>query len=212
MLVESSPMRKQLLFALFSLFCLAWLSFRPTPLASAQEPTSTEVATTVAPRGPTPLPVFVVATVTAYPDGSITHIVQSGQTLYTIAEAYSVTVQSILDLNNRRLDAQLFVGDKLLIRAAFTPTPTSDATNTPSPRPPTATRRPTRTATPVPPTATPSPTVTASPTATPVPELGVDPVGNVLLSVVVILLVLGVIFVIAGAILKLQAPSGSPPG
>jgi hypothetical protein len=171
-------------------------------MAAAQEVTSTVVATTPAPRGPEPLPIFSVATVTPYPDGSIIHIVQSGQTLYTIAEAYSVTVQSILDLNNRRLDDRLFVGDKLLIRAAFTPTPTPDVTNTYTPRPPTATRRATRTATLVPPTITPSPTATITPTATPVPELGVDPAGNVLLSVVVLLLVLGVIFVVAGVILK----------
>jgi LysM repeat protein len=205
-------MRKLLFPVLFNLLILGLFSLYSAPAAAQSGDQATDTATVVAdtpaPRGPSTLPVYAVTTATPYPDGSIIHIVQSGQTLYTIAEAYSVTVQSILDLNRRRLDDRLFVGDKLLIREAFTPTPTPNVTDTSTPRPPTATRRPTRTATLVPPTSTPSPTVTITPTATPVPELGIDPVGNVLLSVVVVLLVLGVLFVLAGVIMKFRAPPG----
>ncbi|MFZ6026421.1 MAG: LysM peptidoglycan-binding domain-containing protein [Chloroflexota bacterium] len=216
-------MRKLLFLALLSFSLLALWSLSGTPVraqdrlmiardidASENRQDATSAPTTVAPRGPTPVDSFIVATVTPYEDGSVIHIVQSGQTLYTIAEAYSITVQTLLDLNRRQLNDKLYVGDKLIVRLANTVTPTPDVTDTSTARPPTATRRPTRTSTALPPTATPSPLPSITPTATPVPQLGTDPVGNVLLSVVVFLLGTGVILVAAGVVIKRRSRPDLP--
>jgi LysM repeat protein len=72
----------------------------------------------------------VIATPAA--DGSITHTVQSGQSLWSIATAYGVTIQSIRELNNIRLSDTIYIGQKLLVHppGAVTPSP---AALTPSP-------------------------------------------------------------------------------
>jgi LysM repeat protein len=107
--------------------------------------------------------------VTATPgeDGAIAHVIQYGEMLVNIAEAYGVPLADLIAMN--RLDPNnpvYYAGDVLLIRPAFTPTP--DFTATVTPRPPTRTPLPTRTprptATEVPeqPSATPEPTATAT--------------------------------------------------
>ena len=58
-------------------------------------------------------------------DGSIVHVVEPGQFLYPIAQAYQVPVQDILQLNNLTLESIIRPGDELLIKAADkTPDPT----------------------------------------------------------------------------------------
>ncbi len=72
---------------------------------------------------PTPYGMFVPST----PDstGKIYHIVQAHQALSSIAEAYNVSVETILALNNWQLDWPLQIGQKLLIFPGnVTPTPT----------------------------------------------------------------------------------------
>lgn len=86
-------------------------------------------------------------------DGSIIHVVQSGQTLWTIAAAYKVTLQEILQLNNMTDSTTIFPGNKILVKAALanpsaTPAPTEIEVD--STARPTMTRRPGRTRTPVP--------------------------------------------------------------
>jgi LysM repeat protein len=123
------------------------------------------VATQAANGTPLPTRPVVVAIVTATPkaDGSITHIVQTGQTLWSIAASYGLTLDEIKALNNRTSNTLVVVGDEIIIRAAPTvtpsptvtntaPPPTATATRTPTPRTPTATR-----------TATPTPTLTPKP-------------------------------------------------
>jgi LysM repeat protein len=99
-----------------------------------------------------------VITATPNADGSIVHVVESGQFLSTIATDYGVTVAQIKALNSLTSDA-IFVGQKLIIRLAptITITPTRTAT---VPRP---TRTPTLTQ--APPTT--RPTLTATPTPKP---------------------------------------------
>ena len=110
-----------------------------------------------------------VLTSTPNADGSITHVIQYGETLIQIVEAYGITL-SQLYANNPSLDPQnpkYYEGQVLIIRPAYTPTPVVSPTNTPPP--PTHTLRPTRTATRVQ-TATPQRTVTQTlvpPTPTP---------------------------------------------
>jgi LysM repeat protein len=71
-------------------------------------------------------------------DGSITHIVKAGQTLWTIAVAYKVRVAQIQFLNNMGQTVIIYEGQKLKIKDAgptWTPLPgtaaTSGATETP---------------------------------------------------------------------------------
>ncbi len=98
---------------------------------------------------PTTIPYQPVVTSTPSADGSVTHTVLSGQTLWVISALYKVALPEILDLNNFSDSTLIFPGDQILIQPA-------SLTSTPSP---------TETETPNTPTATKRPTVTASPTA-----------------------------------------------
>lgn len=142
-------------------------------------------------------------TTTPQPDGSIIHEVVTGESFFSIADDYELTLDELLDLNNLTADAFLNPGDLLLVRVAFTPTPSPEPSLTPSPTIPTATRRPTRTA-----TASPIPPNTPLPSATPTPQpLFRLPdtstlLGRGLPALVVVLGSTGIILVIAGIILK----------
>ncbi|KAF0108713.1 MAG: hypothetical protein FD146_599 [Anaerolineaceae bacterium] len=106
------------------------------------------------------LPTGTILPNTPNADGSLIHIVRQGDTLYGIAFAYNVPLNDILALNGLTLEATLYTGTKIYIRAAFTPTATLP-TSTPT-RFPTSTLWPTSTAT---------PTLTPLPPATPTPIL-----------------------------------------
>jgi len=82
---------------------------------------------------PAVVPTLAPAEVTPNPDGSITHVVQSGDTLWTIAIRYApvlgITPEEALpqirELNND--PAFISVGDELLIKAPGEPLPVEDA-------------------------------------------------------------------------------------
>jgi LysM repeat protein len=119
----------------------------------------TPVSATITPTSP-----LQVNTTTPKADGSIIHLVETGQTLWSISIAYGVTVDQLIALNN--LDTKnpvIYAGQKLVVRAAFTPTTSPTLTETP--RPPTITPRPTATRRPTRPPHT--ATALASPTADP---------------------------------------------
>lgn len=92
-------------------------------------------------------------------DGSIIHNVKTGDTLGSLSMAYAVPLADILKSNGLTIKSTIYVGQKIIIRPAFTPTPTQP-TATPT-IPPTMTPWPTSTststATMLPPTPTPSP-------------------------------------------------------
>jgi uncharacterized protein YkwD len=126
---------------------------------------SVPVQSTSAPSGPTATQVpYIqpVTTSTPNPDGSVVHIVQPGQSLYPIAEAYGVSLADILALNNLTEEDPIFPEQALLIvPASATLTPTNE---TPDAEDFTPTPQPT-------PTETPQATLTAAePTPTPTPE------------------------------------------
>jgi LysM repeat protein len=95
---------------------------------------------------PTSLPIFPVSTSTPRPDGSIIHVVMSGQTLSSISAAYGVSIATILAYNGLNENSVIFPGDLLLIQLAGTPngtpqestilthTPAVSATRSPTPR------------------------------------------------------------------------------
>ncbi len=73
----------------------------------------------------TPTPVGMVVIQTPDADGKIIHEVQPYQALYTIAEAYHVSVDRILLLNGLQADWPLQIGQKLVISPGnITPSPT----------------------------------------------------------------------------------------
>ncbi len=160
-------------------------------------------AATYTPGGPTAIPYYAVQTVTPMPDGSIVHTVKQGQNLSLIAKAYGLLVAEIKGLNNLTSD-NLYVGDKLIIKVANTPGPTSTLTPTITPtRQPTATRNPTR-------TPTPSATLVISPVATtqvdPVSktslQIGQDQAGNILVMAIIGLAAGGVVLMLIGSLIR----------
>ena len=73
----------------------------------------------------TPTPVGMILPSTPDADGKIIHTVQAYQALITIAQAYKVTVDSILALNGIQEEWPLQIGQKLLISpGSVTPSPT----------------------------------------------------------------------------------------
>jgi LysM repeat protein len=101
------------------------------------------VASTIPTMAVTPK-VAPVTVATPGEDGSIFHIVEVGQALWSIAKAYDVTIPQLVSLNSLSENVIIFEGQSLLIRPAFTPTPSPTTTQTP--KPPTRTPIPARTA------------------------------------------------------------------
>ena len=79
---------------------------------------------------------IVMSVVTSTPDesGYLYHEVQEGQTLWTISEAYGVTIEELQAWNNLNNSTALSLGEKLLIPAtgAATPTPQVELTVLPT--------------------------------------------------------------------------------
>jgi len=94
---------------------------------------------------------------TARPDGNVTHKVQYGQSLWSIAVTYNTTIAQIRAWNNLGDTTEIYEGQVLLVQMGATQPP--PATNTPK-----ATITPFSTSTPT--DAVASPTVTIGPTST----------------------------------------------
>jgi hypothetical protein len=116
-------------------------------------------APTVIPNQGTPVPFVPYLTSTPDADGSILHVVGYGQSLWSIAISYGVTVNDLRCLNGIAGDSTVIqVGQKLLVRPASAVTP--------------ALAEETSSITPIPVTDTPIPfTKTIAPTETVIPSL-----------------------------------------
>ncbi len=121
-------------------------------------------------------------------DGSILHVVQPGDTLGSLSMAYNVPLADILKLNNLTLKSTIFVNQKIIIRAAYTPTPTQP-TSTPT-IPPTITPWPTSTST--------STATTLPPTSTPSPGLPTSAAGGAVIAIIVSALILAGLVTLLG--------------
>jgi uncharacterized protein YkwD len=156
------------------------------------QPTQPGANTPVPPAATQPL----LMTSTPNPDGSVMHVVAAGQTLWTIATAYGLTVAQLKEIN-KLLSDSVFVGDRLMILPSFTPT--LSPTNTETSRPPTRTATPTRT--PRTPTLTPTGTQTLTPTSA--PFINLEGLNRQTLGLVILIVSgLGVAFVAVGSLLR----------
>jgi LysM repeat protein len=102
-------------------------------------------------------------------DGSIIHVVQKGQALWSIGMEYGVSVENLILFNNLPAEPVLQIGQKLIVQPPYTPTPTPTASDTPFPPTPTSTR----TLRPITPGPTLSPTPSITPTSQPL-FVGID--------------------------------------
>ncbi|UCH60718.1 MAG: LysM peptidoglycan-binding domain-containing protein [Anaerolineales bacterium] len=157
---------------------------------------------------PTQEVVIPIQAATPAPDGSITHVVQPGQTLIGIATVYQIEFSELLRLNNLTTSSLIFPGDRLVIRPAE-PTPTL-ATATPT----TLSSTPTRVASTARATRTPRATPTSVQAQTITPQLGQNlpveeatlPAENAswdpVLIFIAILTAAGAILILAGIVLN----------
>lgn len=170
----------------------------------------------VGPAQPTAVAYFPVNIATPQPDGSLIHIVQPGQTLWTIAASYQVPLPDLLQLNGFTESSTIFPGDQVVVKPAdpqvepTDPDPPEDPSQ-PDREPvidPALTRQPTvqKPASQIPVT-TADPAVhplTAQPTGTPAapissrPESSMDP----MLLIVAALVVSGTFLLIIGNLLR----------
>ena len=146
---------------------VSYTAGQPTSSNGTTAPTAlpgTEVTAAATVGGVTATPSHNVTLQVATPqdDGKVVHIVQAGQALSSIAFAYGVKIADLRALNNIAANNNtVYVGQKLLIRAAFTLTPSPTDTDTLPP--PTRTLAPTHTKGPPPATRTAAPTQTITP-------------------------------------------------
>lgn len=116
---------------------------------------------------------------TAQPDGNVYHILQNGQTLWSIAIEYGTTIKQIQNLNGLGDDLLVWQGQKLLVKQGAT-----------QPPPPTATVTEPATATSIP--STPTALPTASPTPIPVTpsstpsQSSAAPISSLLVGILII--------------------------
>lgn len=83
------------------------------------------------------------------PDGSIVHVVESGQALILISKAYDVSLADILALNSLTQDSIIFPGEEILIKTADV-TPSAAMTETSTSVPSTVSSAPVNSATKIP--------------------------------------------------------------
>jgi LysM repeat protein len=188
------------------LLCLLAVQARSANAQTPSQQTQTETASTATRTpGPTPDATTVVQLATPGEDGMITHIVVAGETLISIAEAYGVPVNNLLELNGFTADAVIFPGDELIIQAGFTPTATSPPTTTATEtKVPTSTRRPTRTPAPQPQAGFAEAQVTLTP-AIETEQPRQDSFGTVLLVAIAVLGGGGILMIIVGGFLRRNA-------
>jgi LysM repeat protein len=93
------------------------------------------VQPTDTPTSPDPTTVPIIVS-TPRDDGTVLHIIASGQSLWAISEAYDVPFEDLLELNELDPDTIVLPGDEVIISPSFTPTrtPIGEPSSTPPPR------------------------------------------------------------------------------
>jgi murein DD-endopeptidase MepM/ murein hydrolase activator NlpD len=84
------------------------------PLVSLPQDSSVPVTQTLAAAAPAPV-AAPAANLVAVPSDAYVHMVESGESLYTIARRYNVTAQAIIQANGFSAPDKIYVGQKLVI-------------------------------------------------------------------------------------------------
>jgi LysM repeat protein len=190
-----------------------WGSSKQAQAKASPTPSGGGVPATAGPS-PTPRPTNtptptktprIEQTSTPNPDGSIVHIVQPGEALWSIAVLYKISLSQIYTLNGLTESSIIIPGEKLVIQQADrTLTPTVDATATLTPTLTIAPTRPRPTASSTPAeidgvvTPTLSGRVTPTATAGSGTTRGLDP----MLVIIAIVAVLGTALLLGGSLLR----------
>ncbi len=136
-------------------------------------------------------PTAIQATNTPNADGSVTYIVQRGDTALGIAVAYGISLSELLAMNGLTEKSIIYPNQQIIIRAGYTPTPTLP-TSTPTIRS-TMTSWPTST-----PTSTETPVPPIPPTPTQIPALPVSTARDAVLVIVVAALAVAALLALVG--------------
>jgi LysM repeat protein len=86
-----------------------------------EQSTATPGGPTFTPSAPTNTPeplIQPVLTSTPNPDGSVIHVVQSGQSLWSIADGYDIPMVDLLTMNNLTEESIILTGQELLVMPA----------------------------------------------------------------------------------------------
>jgi uncharacterized protein YkwD len=114
--------------------------------SSSSSGSSTTTSSSAAPA--TAIAFYPVQVSTPRPDGSIIHIVQAGQTLWSIAATYKISLPDLLNLNGFTNSTFIYPGQKITIKSSGTLMSETPA-QAGSPEAVTATQEPTDTALPM---------------------------------------------------------------
>lgn len=87
------------------------------PLVSLPQDSSVPMTQTLAATAPAPVaaPAAPAGNLVAVPSDAYVHMVESGESLYTIARRYNVTAQAIIQANGFSAPDKIYVGQKLVI-------------------------------------------------------------------------------------------------
>jgi LysM repeat protein/predicted nucleic acid-binding Zn ribbon protein len=107
-----------------------------SPTASVT-PTATPLPTATFPVAPTATPLYspTPPPTATLPPNQTRHVVESGETVGTIAKKYGTTTAAILEANGLKERTLIHPGDELIIPLPLADTPTPTPTLTPSPTP-----------------------------------------------------------------------------
>jgi LysM repeat protein len=103
---------------------IGWVTVYPAPAEAGAISSSSNGEDSQ--DGSVPAPIAIVKA-TPREDGSIIHIVQSGQTLWAIAAVYEIDLDTLLSQNQMTRTSFVFPGDKIIVR------PSGSTTSTPDP-------------------------------------------------------------------------------
>jgi LysM repeat protein len=116
---QDMKFKRSLFLALISLLTFAFFARQPLVHAQAMESPLSSGVGAVFQQEATAHPGSGMLTSTPAADGSVTHTVKEGESLWSIATAYGVTIEQIQALNGLTADSDVInIGDNLLIYAA----------------------------------------------------------------------------------------------
>jgi LysM repeat protein len=92
---------------------IAWVTGISAPAGAGESASSGDTSESQDESAPLPMPIIKS---TPNEDGSIIHVIQEGQTLWSIAAVYEVDLDTLLKQNNLTRTSLVFPGDEIIVR------------------------------------------------------------------------------------------------